>query len=214
MIWDDSSDQMDMHDAPVRVSGPLLGEAVPVPDDESAEAKWASAKSIIWEVIETVLLALVIWLAVNFATARYVVEGISMEPTLHTGEFLIVNRLTYRFGEPQRGDIIVFDYPNNTDDDYVKRIIGLPDETVTVDRNGNVYIDGALLDESYLPARISAYQGEWVVPENSYFVMGDNRRSSSDSRSWGALERQFIIGKAWLSYWPPSLWGLAPHHRF
>ncbi|HEC22499.1 MAG TPA: signal peptidase I [Chloroflexi bacterium] len=169
--------------------------------------------SVLREIFETALLAGVIWLIINFATARYVVEGISMEPTLHTGQYLIVNRLAYRFGTPQRGDVIVFDFPGNTNDDYVKRIIGLPGETVTIE-NGHVYIDGVELDEPYTSSGTPNYQGTWYVPPGSYFVMGDNRPHSSDSRSWGMLDEEYIVGKAWLSYWPPRTWGVIPHYEY
>jgi signal peptidase I len=177
-----------------------------------------SAASKIWgvarEIIETILLAAVIWLAVNFATARYVVDGQSMEPNLHTGQFLIVSRLTYKFGLPQRGDIIVFDFPGNPADDYVKRVIGLPGDTVTI-QEGQIAINGTHLTEPYLPdERVMPTQGRWVVPENSYFVLGDNRAHSSDSRSWGMLPKDAIIGKAWVSYWPPPNWGTIPHYDY
>jgi signal peptidase I len=189
-----------------------------IPDETSVEPT-TEEPSKVWgvlrEIIETVLLAAVIWLAVNFATARYVVDGQSMEPNLHTGQFLIVSRLAYKFGTPQRGDIIVFDFPGNPSDDYVKRIIGLPGDTVTIE-NGHVLINGNQLEEPYLPGDTMTMpsQGRWVVPGDSYFVMGDNRAHSSDSRSWGMLQYEKIIGKAWISYWPPSTWGLLPHYTY
>jgi signal peptidase I len=191
----------------------------PAPQEETQAEEASAQASRLWaigrEVIETVLLAAVIWLAVNFATARYVVDGQSMEPSLHTGQFLIVSRLAYRFGTPQRGDIIVFDFPNNPADDYVKRIIGLPGETVTIE-GGDILIDGQLLDEPYLATDgIAAYdRGHWVVPAGAFFVLGDNRAHSSDSRRWGMLDGDAIIGKAWFSYWPPQNWGLIPHYDY
>jgi signal peptidase I len=181
--------------------------------------------SILYEVVETVLLAIVIWLAVNFTTARYVVEGQSMEPNLHTGQFLIVSRLAYMqlgdwlaIGAPERGDIIVFDYPGNPSDDYVKRVIGLPGEVVTIEPDGTILVDNAPLEEPYLDAMGSIpYRGRsdtWVVPDGAYFVVGDNRNSSSDSRSWGMLAEEYIVGKAWISYWPPRYWGIIPHYEY
>lgn len=164
------------------------------------------AWSFIRELLETAFLALVIWLAVNFATARYVVVGQSMEPSLHSGQFLIIDRLSYRFGDPQPGDVVVFDYPLNTGDDYVKRIVGMPGDEVHLEA-GKVYINGSPLDEPYIASDTPGDQ-TWTVPEGSYFVMGDNRHSSSDSRSWGMLAREYLVGKAWLSYWPPQDWGL------
>jgi signal peptidase I len=167
------------------------------------------------EIIETIVLAAIIWLAVNFATARYVVDGTSMEPTLHTGQFLIVNRLIYRLGFPQRGDIIVFHYPGDPTDDYVKRIIGLPGDHLLIE-GGKLYINDVLLDEPYLPENMRTFPRSRysnVVPEDSYFVLGDNRLGSSDSRNWGMLERELIIGKASFSYWPPQEWGTIPHYN-
>jgi signal peptidase I len=162
------------------------------------------------EVVETLLLAGVIWAIVNFASARFVVDGSSMEPNLHSGQFLIIDRLTYRFGEPERGDIIVFEYPDLPEKDYIKRIIGLPGEEVSIHDNV-VYVNGSPLDEAYIITPTS-YTGTWTVGPNQYFVLGDNRNNSSDSHDWGMLDRELIVGKAWLSYWPISEWGLVEHY--
>jgi len=172
-----------------------------------------SWRLLVYEVLETVVLATVIWLVVNFATARFVVDGSSMEPNFHTGQLLVVNRLAYQYGTLQRGDVIVFQFPGNTTDDYIKRIIGLPGETIAIE-GGNIYVNGSLLEEPYLPPGAPMYGGEWVVPIDSYFVLGDNRAHSSDSRSWGTLEKKYIIGKAWVSYWPPEHWGIIPHYNY
>ena len=193
----------------------------------AAEAAPSSGKfrALVYEVVETILLAVIIWLAVNFATARYVVEGESMEPNLHTGQYLVVSRLSYmqigdifQLGEPQRGDIIVFDYPGNPSDDYVKRIIGLPGDVVTIDEDGIVFVNGIRLAEPYIPdiAELPYRKraGTWEVPEGTYFVLGDNRNHSSDSRTWGVLDERFIVGKAWISYWPPEAWGFMPHYEY
>jgi signal peptidase I len=189
--------------------------------EDQAEQTGSKIGPILYEIVETLLLAVVIWLAVNFTTARYVVEGQSMEPNLHTGQFLIVSRLAYMniaglsLGEPHRGDIIVFDFPNNPADDYVKRIIGLPGETVMIDQDGNVFVDGHRINEPYLNSESYGNRiGTWEVPEGSYFVVGDNRNHSSDSRSWGMLARKYIVGKAWISYWPPQNWGVIPHYEY
>ena len=198
---------------------PGFPEPTDMEDYDSSENKsedafgLGKAKSVAIEIVETLALAALIWLVLNAATARYVVEGVSMQPNLETGQYFIVSRMAYWFNEPQRGDVIVFDYPNNPENDYVKRVIGLPGETVSIGQDGQVSVNGQVLSEPYLTSHRSI-QGEWVVPEGSYFVMGDNRAQSSDSRSWGTLERSFIIGKAWLSYWPFDLWGGAPHHDF
>jgi signal peptidase I len=200
------------------------GQKVATPDTQpeeeiSSQAEEGSSHrpkvwSAVYEILETVLLAVVIWLAVNFTTARYVVDGSSMEPTLHTGQFLIVSRLAYRLGSPQRGDIIVFHFPGNPNEDYVKRIIGLPGETVTI-QGDKVFVNGVPLQETYVsPGALMTYQGSWTVPEGSYFVLGDNRAHSSDSRTWGMLSSEYIIGKAWICYWPPRYWGTVPHYTY
>lgn len=201
---------------------PPLGSVVADPLlEEQPEQTGSKIGPILYEIIETLLLAVVIWLAVNFTTARYVVEGQSMEPNLHTGQFLIVSRLAYMniaglsLGEPQRGDIIVFDFPNNPSDDYVKRIIGLPGETVMIDQDGSVFVDGQRIVEPYLSTESYGNRiGTWEVPKDSYFVVGDNRNHSSDSRSWGMLAQKYIVGKAWISYWPPQNWGVIPHYEY
>ena len=219
MDYSDRITPGDSHSEPLYIpEDPIVGPAEV--EDEVVEAE-SKIGPVLYEIAETILLAVVIWLAVNFTTARYVVEGESMEPNLHTGQFLIVSRLAYMdiggfsLGEPQRGDIIVFDFPNNPSDDYVKRIIGLPGETVMVDQDGNIFVDGNRIDEPYL--RAEPYNnriGTWQVPEGSYFVVGDNRNHSSDSRSWGMLAEPFIVGKAWVSYWPPQNWGVIPHYEY
>jgi len=195
----------------------------PIADQELEEKSKFEPLSLLYEIVETLVLAIIIWLLVNITTARYVVEGQSMEPNLHTGQYLIVSRLAYMdigstidLGDPQRGDIVVFDFPRNPADDYVKRVIGLPGEEVTIEPNGDVYVNGTLLDEPYLTPDIpyNKQHGTWEVPSESYFVLGDNRNSSSDSRSWEFLEEQYIVGKAWLSYWPPPYWGIIPHYDY
>jgi signal peptidase I len=195
---------------PISAAMPEFGEETTVTAEQPSKV-WA----VLREIIETILLAAIIWLAVNFATARYVVDGQSMDPNLHTGQFLIVSRLAYRFGDPQRGDIIVFDFPGNPSDDYVKRIIGLPGEKVTI-QDGHIFINGQRLEEPYLPPDDVTLpsQGQWTVPDGEFFVLGDNRAHSSDSRSWGMLQMDKIIGKAWISYWPPQTWGFLPHYDY
>ena len=214
---------MNLQSQPLPVGTPetdtrLAGEDMPLVESEPQAAEDEEEKPLISpvarEILETVVLAAVIWLLINFTTARYVVEGSSMEPNLTTGQFLIVSRLAYRFGQPERGDVIVFDFPGNPSDDYVKRIVGLPGDEILIDQ-GLVYVNGDLLDEPYISDdSLTPRRGTWEVPEDNYFVMGDNRPSSSDSRTWGTLNEGFIVGKAWLSYWPPQEWGIVPHYEF
>jgi signal peptidase I len=143
-------------------------------------------------------------------TQRFAIEGDTMEPNLHAGQLVIVDTTTYQNSSPQRGDVIVFHYPDNPADTYIKRVIGLPGETLEI-RSGEVIIDGQTIVEPYiLDGMPEAQRGKWVVPPENYFVMGDNRAHSSDSRSWGFLEHRLIIGKASMIYWPPSQWGGVP----
>lgn len=185
----------------------------PVPDQFSPEEKTNSIGRAIWrfvvDVVETLVLALVMFILINLATARVRVDGHSMDPTLQNGEFILVNRLAYRFGQPQRGDIVVFLYPGNPHQQYIKRVIGLPGEEVRIQR-GKVYINGQPLEEPYIAAP-PRYEGVWQVPAGTLFVLGDNRNKSSDSHSWGMLPLENVVGKAVLVYWPPSQLGWITH---
>ena len=157
----------------------------------------------LWETLQTLVLAgLLIVLFRAFVFQNFVVEGSSMYPTLMQGDRLIVSRLSYIFGEPERGDIIVFQYPFGPERDFVKRIIGLPGETIAI-QNGQVFINGKpLSSETYVQNQSFDNYGPITLGDDEYFVMGDNRSGSSDSRSWGPMQRHFIIGKAWLIYYP------------
>jgi len=161
------------------------------------------------DLLETIFLAAVLFLGINAISARIRVDGQSMEPTLHTGEFVIVNKLAYKLGAPNTGDVIVFRFPRDPDQEYIKRVIGLPGDQVEISA-GQVIINDHVLDEPYLAASPS-YEANWVVPENSLFVLGDNRNNSSDSHSWGPVPMEHVIGKAVLVYWPPKNWGLIAH---
>jgi signal peptidase I len=165
------------------------------------------------EIVETLALIAVIYAFVNLVSARFVVDGRSMEPNFETGQFLIVNRVNYMLGTPSRGDIIVFHYPRNVEQDYIKRVIGLPGESVEL-RNQQVYINGELLEEPYInePCEPSRCRDDiWQLGEDEYFVMGDNRNHSQDSRVFGPVHEQFIVGEALLRYWPPDKIGLLTH---
>ncbi len=162
------------------------------------------------EFLQTALIALLLFLAVNLLTARIRVEGISMEPSLHDGQFVVVNRLAYRWQEPNRGDIIVFYFPQNPSRRFIKRVIGLPGDTIDV-QSGHVYVNGTLLEEPYIAAPAN-FSGEWRVDRNDVFVLGDNRNNSSDSPDWGGLPINEIIGKAIFVYWPLDTVGLIPHY--
>jgi signal peptidase I len=163
------------------------------------------------EVLETVILVAAIYALVNLLSARFIVEGPSMQPNFHTGQFVIVSRLHYMLEAPQRGDIVVFHYPGNPDEDYIKRVIGVPGDVVEL-RNQQVYVNGERLNEPYIAEECSRTScPDEVFPKlepGQYFVMGDNRNHSSDSRRFGAVDRRFIVGEALLRYWPPSDWGI------
>jgi signal peptidase I len=147
---------------------------------------------------------------------KIVVVGPSMNSTLHDGQQIIVNRLVYRFHKPERGDIIVFYPPNNGKEEYIKRIIGLPGESVEM-RDGVVYIhkeDGSILPlyEPYVAEPSPEYFLGDVIPQDEYFVIGDNRNNSNDSRRGWTVPFANILGKAWLSVWPLSSWGLVANY--
>lgn len=166
-------------------------------------------RSVLVDILETLVLAIILFLGINLVSARILVDGASMEPTLETGERVIVNRLSYKFGTPQIGDIIVFHFPRDPSEEYIKRVIGLPGDTVQV-KNGSVYVNGQLLNESYIDVKTN-YTGTWQVPEGQLFVLGDNRNNSSDSHDWGTVPMDYVVGKAILVYWPPTNWGLIEH---
>lgn len=171
--------------------------------------------SALKEIATFLVLAVIIVLPVRLFVAQpFVVEGESMHPTFETADYLIVDQLTYRFQEPERGDVIVFRYPNDPDIFYIKRIIGLPGETVSITR-GDVTItkaDGTelVLEEPYIVDEDATYSGSTSVGPDQYFVMGDNRPKSSDSRVWGVLPEEDIMGRAFVRLLPPPGIGLFP----
>ncbi len=165
------------------------------------------------DILETLLLAVILFIGINAVSARIRVDGSSMEPNFHNGEFVIVNKLAYKLGKPQRGDVVVFHYPRDTRQEFIKRIIGLPGDEVSI-VNGKVYVNGQALSEPYIAGAVtnSSNGVRWTVPAQSLFVLGDNRGSSSDSRSWGAVPMKDVIGKALVVYWPPSAWSIIKHY--
>jgi signal peptidase I len=152
----------------------------------------------------------VLFFAARFSLQPFTVDGQSMEPTFHNGEYILVDKLTYRFRSPERGDVVVFTYPKDHTLDYIKRVVGVPGDHVVI-RNYHVFVNGHQLSESYIAAEPDYGPGttsagcpfcDVTVPSGEYFVMGDNRDNSSDSHEWGFLPRNLVIGRAWLSYWP------------
>jgi signal peptidase I len=166
--------------------------------------KISGGRSLAVSQAEQVLLGFLLAVAVTlFAMQGFCVSGECMQPHLYTGERVLANKLTYHLSSPKRGDIVIFDYPKDVSQVYVKRVVGLPGETVAI-QAGQVFIDGKPLAEPY---RVYAAHGDMAaqaIPRSQYFVMGDNRDVSDDSRYWGDLPRQDIIGRAVACYWPPS----------
>lgn len=152
----------------------------------------------LWEVLQTLIMAIILYFLIDTVVGRVRVENISMQPTLHEGEFILVNKLAYRLGEYQRGDIVIFHH--SVTEDYIKRVIGLPGDVVEV-KDGRVFVNGQMLQEAYI-ASPPAYTGSWNVPAGEVFVLGDNRNQSSDSHTWGYVPESSVVGRALIIYWP------------
>ena len=192
-------------------------EKKPNTDDleKGAGQKVDMKKEILSWVFYIAFVLVLTWVIITFVGQRTRVDGRSMMNTLHDGDNLIVEKLSYRFSDPKRFDLIVFP-PTGKKEYYIKRIIGLPGETVQIDENGNIYINGELLEENY-GAETIQNPGRAAKPitlgDDEYFVMGDNRNNSKDSRSEevGNVKRSQIIGRAWLRIWPLNKFGLLKH---
>ncbi len=172
--------------------------------------------SFLWETAKIVIISLAIIIPIRyFLFQPFFVRGASMEPNFQNNEYLIIDEISYRFNQPERGDVIIFRYPREPSQFYIKRIVGLPNETIKI-TDGEVLIfnnknpQGFVLQEDYLSEQNEFTPGnlETALDENDYFVLGDNRRASSDSRSWGAIPRHYIIGRAWIRAWPFSRFGI------
>lgn len=180
------------------------GTQPPAPTEEKIH--WGR---VLFDIIETLALAALLFLGINAISARVRVDGFSMLPTLEDGEFVLVSKINYQLGNVERGDIIVFHFPIDPEQELIKRVIGLPGDVVNV-QNGVVAVNGQSLEETYIAAA-PAYSGEWVVPDGHLFVLGDNRNDSSDSHSWGYLPFDKVVGKAVIIYWPPPFWKVIEH---
>jgi signal peptidase I len=169
-------------------------------------------RKLIIEIIGTLLAGIAIFVLINVSVQYSIVEGSSMEPNLRDGQRLLINKIAY--SNPQRGDVIVFPPPHiaNSEKDFIKRIIGLPGEVIEI-KAGVVYINGSPLDEPYITDNADITMSLTVIPDGQYFVLGDNRGNSSDSRGGWTVPGENIVGKAWLSIWPPEDWGLAPNYE-
>jgi signal peptidase I len=203
----------------------LQSEATPPTEfalapSETPEVAESNQPPMAWmllrELVETVVLSLVIFLLIRMVVQNYRIESHSMMPNFQEGQFILVNKLAFKFSQPQRGEVIVFHNPGNTDEDYIKRVIGLPGDTVEL-REQTVYINGQPLPQPYTtnPLPPGYAFGPQTVPPDHLFVMGDNRPNSRDSRypEVGPIPEELIVGKAWLRVWPFSAFGLVPHYQ-
>ena len=226
--------------APPRIDEPAgtLDEQPPIPPDLPPRRSRFSPWGTLREVLETVVLALLIFLAVRSIVQNFRVEGSSMYPTFVDGQYVLVNKAVYGeintntlskwlpfvratgeqyvFHPPRRGDVIVFHPPppNDPTRDFIKRVIGVPGDTVDV-RGGQVYVNGALVPEPFIKqptASLNPCFQHVTLKADQFYVMGDNRGNSSDSRAWGPVRGEEIVGRAWLVYWPMSAWKVAPNH--
>lgn len=179
------------------------------PKEPSETPPRQSFGRVLLDFLETIILAALLFLVIDGITARIRVDGLSMVPTLKDGEFVLVNKLAYKLGQPDRGDVIVFHFPRDPEQDYIKRIIGLPGDFVKIE-NMQVYVNGTAIVEPYI-SEAPDYQSEWQVPEGTVFVLGDNRNNSSDSHRWGPVPLEQVVGKAVFVYWPVADWGLIHH---
>ncbi len=183
---------------------------IPTPNQaEKADPSFGrSLFSAAKEVLETIVPAIIIALLINLFLAQATrVYGQSMEPNLHTDQRLVVEKISYRFRSPQRGDIVVLKIREKSEELLIKRVIALPGETIEI-KDGYVFINGQKLKEPYLSQPTRGHYGPTTVPPEYVFVLGDNRGASNDSRSFGAIPIQNLIGHAWLSYWPVEDVGL------
>jgi signal peptidase I len=190
------------------------------------------SKPSIWgyfvDVIETIVVAAAIFVVVYlFLLQPHQVKGASMEPNFHDGEYILTDKISYRFSSPKRGDVIIFKSPTNTDLDFIKRVIALPGEKIEI-KDGKIIIynqdhpNGFALKEEYSTVQPTSVERDGFLKEgeatevhqDNYIVLGDNRLQSYDSRAWGEVPKKNIIGKAWLRYWPLPKFGFVKHENY
>jgi signal peptidase I len=178
---------------------------VPTPPAEAPAAAGLQHPNMLRDLIETMVLVAIAFLVVNALIGRFRIEQVSMQPNLHEGEYVIVDKVSYAFRQPERGEIVVLKNPNLGQPDLIKRIIGLPGETIAVS-GGQVSVNGQPLTEPYIKQPMVSDFPATQLPAGQYFVMGDNRNNSEDSRVFGARPESDIVGRAWIIYWPPADW--------
>lgn len=167
-------------------------------------------RKMLRDILETAVLTIAVFLLVRSAMQTYRISGTSMVPNFLDQQFVLVNKLVYLFGEPQRGDVIVFNNPDGSRSDLIKRVIGVPGDTVEV-RAGQVYINGLVTQEPYTLIPFNYDAGPVLIGTDKLFVLGDNRPASADSHTWGVLSQSELVGKVWLSLWPIDTLGLVAH---
>ena len=184
--------------------------------------KLSAIGTFLLDIIQVIFFAVAIFLFVYLLILQpHKIKGNSMDPTFKNGEFLLTDKVTYRFGEPKRGDVVVFKAPPDDKDEYIKRIIGIPGDNVLV-QSGKVFVNDQLInEEAYLDQSVYTQGGNFsndgetiVVTQNEYFVMGDNRNHSFDSRNFGTIATEKITGRAWVVYWPPQKAGVVPEVNY
>lgn len=177
--------------------------------------------SFFLDIIETIVVALAIFVVIYlFLFQPHQVKGASMENNFHDNEYILTDKISYKFTQPKRGEVVIFKAPRNPELDFIKRVIGLPGDRVKIE-NGKVVLNGSVLEEKYLSSTVTTQPGSYmtegkevIAAPNHYIVLGDNRNHSSDSREWGPVDINEIIGKAFFRYWPPHKIGLIPEVKY
>lgn len=173
------------------------------------------------DILEVIVFSIAIFLLVYLLIFQpHKIKGTSMEPNFPNDQYLLTDKVSYRLGEPERGDVIVFAAPETNGEEFIKRIIGLPGERISI-KDGRIFINGKVLEEPYLSDSIYTQSGSFMsegeekqIPNDGFFVLGDNRQASSDSRAWGFIKEDDITGRAWIIYWPPPEVGLVPEASY
>ena len=160
-----------------------------------------------------ILIAIAIFAIIKTTIPNYEVRYTCMLPNIEPGELIVVNKVSYHFSDPRRGEVVIFWPPSKSDCPYIKRVIALPGETVEI-KDGKVFINGIPLEEEYIKEPMHYTMLPKQIPEGEYFVLGDNRNNANDSHCWGTVSRDNIIGKAWFAYWPLSKWGVIKHYSY
>ena len=182
------------------INDPMIEQPIQEQTLPAEPEKKSGFRRALVEILQTLLLAVLLYFAIDAVFARVRVVNISMQPTFVEGDVLLVNKLAYKIGKLHTGDVVIFHNPSDLEEDYIKRLIGKPGDVVRVD-GGVVFVNDIPLEEEYIAAP-PYYTGEWLVPQGSVFVLGDNRNQSSDSHSWGFVPLEDLVGKALVVYWP------------